>query len=737
MKPGSSLIPQNLEEMRQHVLERFSDLFENHTRTNLFAMNLARLVHDSHLEMTGNLKQGIRQIENGMPDNAEKKSVIECLVEANSSSSRLDQSLALLFLERQRQREKNGDNLKQLLFDFNRMVEGFAGTLIEKDLLERQSQVLETIVLSHEKVSQWKAFVQEILSGFHSIFPFKYFFIAFAEEKGLSLYLYYLGDFSDQARMLARTNLVEQVIVKLGLPVDAPLDIEEFHVLTPSEHSELPACDIEMITVPVPDLEMPNLGGLLGVAFGSMRKLSIQEESVIRSTLAVMVMVVGSSRTLSRTLSELEYYSTHDPLTGLHNRRYFHDMIHYEEGRSERHNHKFSVLMLDLDDFKDVNDTYGHPCGDMVLKQVAETICSAMRKGDIATRIGGDEFAVILTETGREGAIIVAEKLRTELRGIAFQSPEGKLFHITTSIGMVTFPEDGGNVSDLMAGVDIGLYRAKAMGKDGVGMLESAKDHIQVGRNTRDNAEKLRQALKSGRIIPYYQPIFDTRSGEVFAFETLARLKEEGGEIVSAGIFIETIEKYGLGRELDRGILQKALTAMTNTLNKNKEPSRLFINLSSQEIQGRGILGYAEQLCVELKLPPSEIVFEITERDAISDMTNMRKFLSNLREKGFSFALDDFGSGYNSFHYLRELHFDYVKIDGAFVRNILNSKIDCILVRNLTRMCQEMGILTVAEFVESREILNALKEMGVDYVQGFYLGLPRQDFHRLEWKNPA
>jgi diguanylate cyclase (GGDEF)-like protein len=436
-----------------------------------------------------------------------------------------------------------------------------------------------------------------------------------------------------------------------------------------------------------------------------------------------MVMVVGSSKTLSRTLSELEYYSTHDPLTGLHNRRYFQELLSYEEGRSERNAHNFCVLMLDLDDFKDVNDTYGHPCGDSVLKQVAETIVHSMRKGDIATRIGGDEFAVILTETDKEGGIAVAEKLRLGLRELCFLSPDGKEFHITTSIGIVTYPEDGDKVADLMTGVDVGLYRAKQMGKDGVGTIRSSGE-LQAGRTIRDNAEKLRQALKSHRIVPYYQPVFDLRTGEIVAFETLARMKELNGDTTSAGMFIETIEKYGLGRDLDRAILENAFTDLHALREKGLPLPRLFLNLSAQEIQGRGILGFAEQLCRQLSLPPNLVVFEILERDAIGDMTNMRKFLTNLRDKGFSFALDDFGSGYNSFHYLRELRFDFVKLDGAFVRNILNSKIDYILIKNLNQLCQELGILTVAEFVESREVLMALVDMGVNYAQGFHLGLP-------------
>jgi len=424
-------------------------------------------------------------------------------------------------------------------------------------------------------------------------------------------------------------------------------------------------------------------------------------------------------------MGELEYYSTHDPLTGLYNRRYFNEMLEYEVGRSGRHRHEFSVLMLDLDDFKDVNDTYGHPRGDDVLRRLAEVMRLSMRIGDLATRIGGDEFAIILTETGREGAKVVAEKLCAELRDIAFEGLDGKTFHITTSIGLMTFPRDAQSVSDLMSGVDIGLYRAKQLGKNSVCTVDFVEDKILASRAVRDQAEKLREHLQNDRIVPYFQPILDCKTGKVFAYETLARLCQPNGETVAAGEFIETIEKYGMGRELDRIMIQKSLAALKlHIAGQGAASCKLFMNLSAQEIQGRGILGYAEQVCQDLEIPPNNLVFEILERDAIGDMAHMRKFLTELRKKGFSFALDDFGSGYNSFHYLRELHFEYVKLDGTFVRNILNSKVDHSLVSNLSRLCQDLGILMVAEFVESREILEALQKMDVDFAQGFHLGVP-------------
>ncbi len=708
--------PSQLKAFYTHIIQTLTGLLECQVRTEMFDKGL--------MDMT---LIELNKVSSALDELSGEEDVHLKVSTYAKRLKNVGSNLALLKNEHNKDIVQNYQRIESLIVETHELVERLSLTLIDKSLFERQSSVLENIILSHENVTQWKTFVQDILREFHVFFPMNFFTIAFSDANGVDIYLYYLGQYSDDSKHYARKTLSENLISELGMHADTLVNIEEFDVSGIEAQRSID--EVEIITVGVLGGK-PGLGGILGVGYASGYPLSTQEQSIIRSILAVMVMVVGSSKSLSRSLDELEYYAEHDPLTGLHNRRYFNDILEYEVERSTRHHSQFSILSIDLDNFKGVNDSHGHMCGDQVLIHISQTLRKNLRKGDVLARIGGDEFSIILPETSTENALIVAESLRQAVREneFEFDSLKNKNIHISISVGLATFPKDANTISDLISGADIALYQAKDSGKDFICQLDSVEQNLAHSKKMHGLSEQLRKALKDQRIVPYFQPIMDCKSGEVYAYEALARLETEDGEVISAGMFIDAADKYNISLNLDHVMLLKVTQFMAAHKADSGTMPLVFVNLTPQEIQHHDILNYAENLCKENDIPPDRIVFEVTEREAISDLSNMRNFLTKLRQKGFAFALDDFGSGYNSFHYLRELHFEYVKIDGAFITNILESKIDRVLVETLNNLCQQLGMKTLAEFVESEEIMNKLQEMGIDYAQGFHLGLPREKF---------
>jgi EAL domain-containing protein (putative c-di-GMP-specific phosphodiesterase class I) len=208
----------------------------------------------------------------------------------------------------------------------------------------------------------------------------------------------------------------------------------------------------------------------------------------------------------------------------------------------------------------------------------------------------------------------------------------------------------------------------------------------------------------------------------------LARLIRDDGEIIPAEVFIDAVEQSGVITNLDQYMIQAVANSIINVVGKSNTYPLVFINLSPASIQHCDILQYASTICKQQGIPPQSIVFEMTEREVISDLTSMKYFLGELRDRGFAFALDDFGSGYNSFQYLRELHFEYIKIDGEFVRNMLHNKVDCAVVESIYSLCNQLQMKTIAESVESNEILTRLQQVGITYCQGFHTGPPAQEF---------
>lgn len=701
------------------TLDRVSRILASFVKNKTFGMSVRKLIEAEHRSVLADLSPltgpGSPCFGNPVLCKPLEKAV-GTLTALTQAVSRLDES--------QIHWGVNGHSIRDILDEFHDTLRHARQLVIEKDLLDRQSRVLSRIILSSEKVARWKEFIRGILRELQEMFPFEVFSIAFTEDQSLTLYLYYRSTPQRDSQERFREYFLEYFRDRFGLSRETSVEVEEFFLS--EEPDGFPGFDLKTLMVTVPDYAA-DLSGILGIAYGVTRELTPQEQSVIQSILSVMVMVIGSSKVISRTLSELEYYSTHDPLTGLHNRRYFNEMIGYEIHRSERHGHKFCLLMIDLDNFKDVNDSYGHLDGDRVLNQLGKIVTGTVRKGDIVCRFGGDEFVVLLSETSLSGGCTLAETVREAIQTWSFGTTDRGSFHVTVSVGIVAYPQDGNQIEDLLAGLDLVLYRAKERGRNTVASSRDLRTDIRSVRLFRLHTEEFRQALGEERIVPYFHGIYAAGSGRLLGYESLARLLNTDGTVVQAQDFLDLARKYGLLTTLDRFMLEKSLRTVAHhpdfSVFENGIPV-LFVNLSSQEIENHGFLDLARELCDRFGVAPSRLVFEIVESDAIQDLKSMKVFLQELRSKGFSFALDDFGSGYNSFHYLRELHFEYVKIDGAFVRNIVHSPIDRALVGNLIRLCREIGTKTIAEYVEGPEIHAILREMSVDFVQGYHFGLP-------------
>jgi diguanylate cyclase (GGDEF)-like protein len=417
--------------------------------------------------------------------------------------------------------------------------------------------------------------------------------------------------------------------------------------------------------------------------------------------------------------AKLEELSVRDPLTGLYNRRKFHEFLRYEIIRAERHRQGFSVIMIDLDNFKYINDTFGHPIGDMVLKELTAMLGEGLRRGDVLARMGGDEFAIILPETPAASGLQVANKLHQTLIGREFELPVGKI-RSTASFSMVSYPEDGKTEEDIYTAMDVVLYKAKKHGKNQVMTAESEEDRSMM--TVFKQGDFLRNALREDRIEAFLQPIIEVKSNVVIAYEVLVRIRD-GETIIPAGEFIEVAEELGMAQELDREVFRKGLAHYAKIARTNPQ-AKMFFNLFPRSFNDLDWVRGIPAMVRAVGVPCENIVLEITEREALPNLTQVRAVIEELRTSRIAVALDDFGSGFSSFLYLKYLEIDYVKIEGSFVRQIAVDERDRIIVANINSMAHQFGMKTVAEFVEDEMTAKMLVEIGVDYAQGYYYGRP-------------
>jgi len=421
-----------------------------------------------------------------------------------------------------------------------------------------------------------------------------------------------------------------------------------------------------------------------------------------------------------RLSQQLQYLADHDPLTGLYNRRRFEEELSLAINTG--HGEGIAILVIDLDNFKFVNDSFGHTVGDRLIVRTAELLKSRLRSDDTLARQGGDEFVIVLRDIAPADALTMAEELvRLVARDVRVEGAEHSA-RVTASIG-VAVASEGKPVPEetLMMQADIAMYEAKDSGRNGARVFQPGEDsHVTLGI---DWAGRLRSALENDELLVYAQPIYRLEETGPPHFELFVRMRDRNGSIIMPGAFLPTAERHDLVQELDAWVIRKAICTLAEI--KGGISPRLQINLSGRTVGDPKLPGFVQGELERTGVDPADLIFEVTETSAIGNMTRAQEFSARMNDLGCGFALDDFGTGFASFYYLKHLAFDYVKIDGDFVQNLASDPVNRLLIRALVEISRGMGKMTVAEQVEDARTLDMLRDFGVDFVQGHFLGRPR------------
>ncbi|MFL5901075.1 MAG: putative bifunctional diguanylate cyclase/phosphodiesterase [Solirubrobacterales bacterium] len=422
-----------------------------------------------------------------------------------------------------------------------------------------------------------------------------------------------------------------------------------------------------------------------------------------------------------KTEAQLRYIADHDPLTGLLDRRRFRAELDQYVSFSARYGGQGAVMIIDIDGLKGVNDAHGHHAGDNLIRLIAAIMRERVRATDIVARLSGDEFAVLIPQTDTAGALQLGEDLRAQVAESAVAVADAE--SATISVGITMFGGEREVAAEaVLLAADQAMYRAKEGGRNQIALFQDPREQQRQDRRQTTTA-RIRDALTHDRLSLHTQPIRSLASGGIERYELLLRMTGDNGELLPAASFIEVAERSGMVQELDRWVVARALELLARR-EREGSPVSLHVNLSGASVSDLSVIEFIERRLDEGEADPSRCTFEITETARVHDYEVAGGFADRLTEFGCQVAIDDYGAGFGPFHYLKQVPFDLIKIDGSFIRDMPNSDADQLTVQAIVQIARGLGKATIAEYVQDDVTAQMLRDFGVDMAQGYHLGRP-------------
>ena len=614
--------------------------------------------------------------------------------------------------------------LDDVLVEVDTLTDKLRNLAVDRNLLEFEIRLLERFVITSDVVRDWRRYVRDLLREINTVLPIHGVFTAFAvgdRPPGVELFWFDATDENVAATVSFRVQ--QQVSETLG--VAAAALVPRQHAIEPSHRPVLTNARELEIRTKVLTMDTPPMRGVVGLILPFEHDQSAVARLVIESILSTMLNVVGSVRAIEKHTEDLEFYATRDPLTQLYNQRMFWSLLDYEVGRAKRHDYEFSLLVIDMDNFKTINDTYGHAFGDLFLHQVAEQIQDSMRAGDMVARYGGDEFTAILPEAGETEARMVADRLLSRLRKLALKTPEGQTVRASLSIGIAIGPGHATTARGLFAMADNQMYRAKNAGKNQYA-LPSPEDSFDPVSPLVIDEQALVDTLINEPPALCYQSIFATQDAltesgpelllQRVAIELFAQVHIEGRWHL-AHEFASQIERRGQMETFDRSVI----TTLLQSVAVQQCERLLFVRISPRTIRAPNFLERIAQSADQAGIARNRLVLELNERESLADLTMLDRFIESLHGYGFKFAIENASSGHWIFQHLRRYAVDYIKIDAEWLSHHDRVARDRAFVDSLLGLARALSVVVIATQIQTPLHLAAARSAGIAWVQGDFL----------------